>query len=515
MTAVSTASAISRKPKTVSRTIHDIIFEGNQAISSAELTKRVALKVGKPIADDTMRLSQGLVVSTYKDKGYFKVRVTTDTTPVEPNQVDVRFIIQEGDLYKVGQIAITGNHRIAEYIVRRNFNVHSGEIFSQSKIYEANQQLYMTGYFDNVEFTYSTTSVHTVDMHLKVHERATRYIKGGFGYGVESKERLTLGYEDRNFFGNERKLDLSGTYSGFLTEPAAYETKLAQVTFTQPHLFNSNIEGQANITREYDDRRPYDSVTTAWHSSLGRKFGRKITASLRYRFQGTRLTRVSLGTSTTGFFNISGIGPTFTYDNTNDPFLPLWGWRILGTYEEGTHLFGGGVRFHRMESKVGRFDTGLGGFTIFEGVQSGIVIPASGGDSDQIPVFEHYFIGGANTVRGYSERELGPRDQFGTPIGGNAYLVGNAELRHAIYKKLFGVLFIDGGQLYATPQGDIWPTAEMKSLGDFRYGTGFGFRFQSPVGAVRLEFGYKLNPENAESDFLHRTAIHFSLGEQF
>jgi len=172
------------------------------------------------------------------------------------------------------------------------------------------------------------------------------------------------------------------------------------------------------------------------------------------------------------------------------------------------------VRFHKLENRVGRFDTVFGKWTFFEGIQAGEIRPDSTSDRDIIPIYERYFLGGANTIRGYSERELGPRDTNGVPLGGDAFVVGNLEMWHPLYKLLYGVVFFDSGQLFSTDPGHVWPTIRMNGIDDFRYSTGFGLRLHSPVGAIRLEFGYKLNPQSSTA-FLDRTAIHFSIGEVF
>ena len=494
--------------------IHAVKIDGNKAIPASDLLSKLRVSAGKPLQNDELKFSVNFIESSYRDKGYYQVAVSTALHPVEDGQVDVHFIIEEGPLFHVGTIHIQGNRRIEDKVILRALDVHPGDIFSQSKMFEGSRQLYVTGYFEGIDFVYSTTAAHVVDIAMTVRERATRYLKGGSGYGSETKERVILGYEDLNFLGNARKLDITGTYSGFVTHPSYNRTTLLQATLTQPNLLDTRYEGQTNLAHEWDDRQSYDSVSTAWLSSIGRRFATTLTASLRYRYQGTRVTDVSEQADTPGFTNISAVGPTFTYDNTNDPFLPARGWRIIGTYEEGMRFIVGDVRFHKLENHTGRFDTVAGEWTFFEGLQAGEIIPGSTSAQDIIPIYERYFIGGANTVRGYSERQLGPRDSSGNPLGGNAFLVGNFEVRHPLYKKLFGEVFIDGGQLYATDPGHVWPSVRMTGLNDFRYGTGFGFRLQSPVGAVRLELGYQLNPEEA-SGFYNRTAVHFSIGEVF
>jgi len=514
--------------------IRTIEFSGNKALTTDALLKRITLHPGKRLVNDQLKFSIGVIESTYRDQGYYIAKASSQIHSVSSGTVDIAFTITEGDLYSFGDITIKGNKRITNKIIMRELGVKKGDHFSQSKVFDGNRKLYMTGYFDTIEIHYSTMTTRVIDMTLIVKERATKFVKGGFGYGTESKERVTLGYEDNNFLGNERRLDVSATHSGFITSPSKYRTTIVQTTLTQPYFLNTPLEAQANVSREWDDRESYDSAATAFRASLGRHFGKRITSSLRYRYQATRLSNVApdavipafsnSGTigpafvasnaASPGFSNISAIGPTFTYDNTDDPFLPHNGWRIIGTAEEGMRLFFGDVRFHKLESRAGRFDTIFNGWTFFEGLQAGEIRPHSTSDRDIIPIYERYFIGGANTVRGYNERELGPRDSFGVPTGGNAFIVGNLELRHQIYKKLYGVTFVDGGQLYATPPGEVSPDIHARSIGDFLYGTGFGFRLHSPVGAIRLEFGYKLNPIG-DKEFLNRTAIHFSLGEVF
>ncbi len=494
--------------------LQSIVWRGNVALSSATLNDRIPLKVGKPYNAPDLRFSVNMVESLYRDKGYYRVAVTSQVVSPAQNQVAVFFDIREGEIYYVGKIELEGHHDISGRIINRNLGIKTNDVFSQSKVFDGNRQLYMTGYFSSIDISYATATFNTVDIRIRMRERATRFIKGATGYGSQTKESVKLGYEDTNFIGGARKFDISATHSGFLTHPDHYRTTLIQTNLVQPYLFGTPYEGSLNVSREYDDREAYDSNSTATRFGLGRRFSQEITASMRYRYQGTRVTRVNVEAQTPGFTNVSAFGPTFAYDNTDDPFLPSIGWRVLGTYEEAVKYFAGDVRFHKAESRAGRFDRVFGKWVLFEGLQAGMILPDSTSDTDIIPIYERYFLGGANSVRGYSERSLGPRSTTGTPLGGNTFLVGNLEIRHPLYKKLWGVAFLDGGQLYPTESGHRWPHLKAHRLDDFRYGTGLGVRLNSPIGAIRLEFGYKLN-EYAQKKFLDRTAVHFSIGEVF
>ena len=137
-------------------------------------------------------------------------------------------------------------------------------------------------------------------------------------------------------------------------------------------------------------------------------------------------------------------------------------------------------------------------------------------DTDTIPIFKRLFLGGTNTVRGYGFQKLGPLDPNGKPLGGQTSLLGNLELRYPIYKKLSGVAFLDAGHVNRDPI-EIDPD-------DLRFTGGAGLRYNTAIGPVRIDFGYKLNPPTLgdvattttpDEDTEDRWKIHFSIGQTF
>jgi outer membrane protein insertion porin family len=499
------------KPPSDRPIVRSLAFEGNVAISSDTLQRRVTLRPGAEYSESQLTFSAGLIQSMYRDRGFWTVDVSSEVVSISSKTVDVRFRVNEGALYHVGSIELEGRQKIGEKYIRRELGVKPGDVFNQSKIFEGHRNLYMSGYFDRIDVLYSTATARTVDVKVMFKERATQFIKGSTGYGTETKERLSIGAEDRNFFGNARKLDFKVTHSGFLTDPQKYQTTLIDLSLSEPYFLNTPFEAQTLVSREYRQREAYDSVITAWRSSLGRRFSSAITATLRYRYEGIRLNDILPGALTPPRSNISAVGPSFTYDNTNDPFLPSMGWRVLGSYDQGLTWGVGDIKFYKLQPRVGRYDT-FGDVTFFESIQSGIILPNH--NNDLIPITERFMLGGGNTVRGYGENELGPRDETGSPIGGESYVASNIEIRPRLYKRLYGVVFFDVGQLWGRSVGDKWPHVTVNRIDDLAYATGLGIRYQSPIGPLRLEFGYKLNPTGG-TDFLHRAGIHFSVGELF
>ncbi|MBL0057836.1 MAG: BamA/TamA family outer membrane protein [Elusimicrobia bacterium] len=490
-----------------------IQVSGNQALSDDEVRAVLGLKVGKGIPSHKVQEAFGRIRPAYIDRGFLDVRVSTSILS-RPPEIELSVTVEEGPLYRLSSLTVEGNRDVSKEHILREIEMRPGDAFSPSRVKEGNKRLYATGCFDLVNFSLSTAPYATVEVNVVVRERGKQFVKGGAGYGTETKERLTLGYEDQSFFGGARRLDIQFTYSGFITQPEKYETQTFESTLIQPFLFGTRMEGRFTLERSRKYREAYDSIENEMRSSLERRYRSNLSLRLTHRLQGTSLTRVSPEAETPSETSIDALGASLRYDNTDDPFLPSVGWRTLGSVEEGLQLFKNDVGFHKFETRLGRFDTAESGWTLFAGGQFGLLLPASGEVNETIPINERFFLGGGNTVRGYSERSLGPKDEEGNPLGGTLYIVGNFEARHRLHKKLFGVVFVDVGNLYGSNPGDTSPKVDLHDLDELRTSGGLGFRYHSPVGAIRLEAGYQFNPQGS-THFKDRTAVHFSIGEVF
>jgi outer membrane protein insertion porin family len=493
-------------------TLSRIDIQGNSVLSDEEIRKLLRLKMGKKIKHTKLNEAWERLRQGYLNQGHLEVHLSTALLPTPRHSIaSVR--IEEGPLYRMGTFHVEGNDEISPAHILREFELHEGDVFSPVKLLEGNKRLYASGSFEMVTLVVSTAPS-LVDVNVQVRERNKQFVKGGAGYGTETKERVSLGYEDQNFLGGARRFDVQYTASGFITQPEKYETHTVESTLTQPFLFGTRWVGQFALSRSRQFREAYDSVEREMRSGGERHYKSSLSLRLTHRLQGTDLTRVSPEAETPSETSVNAVGASLRFDNTDDPFLPRQGWRSYGALEEGLEMFKTDVGFHKVETRFGRFDTLDSGWTFFEGFQGGLIVPGSGGSAESIPINERFFLGGGNSVRGYAERSLGPKDAAGSPLGGTLYLVGNFEIRHVLYKKLFGVVFVDLGNLFSYAPGDDTAQVDLNGFDDLRQSGGVGFRFHSPVGAIRLEGGYQFNPEGSET-FKDRTALHFSIGEVF
>ena len=147
----------------------------------------------------------------------------------------------------------------------------------------------------------------------------------------------------------------------------------------------------------------------------------------------------------------------------------------------------------------------LGKTSLELGARAGVVRPLqeSTGDINAIPIDERFFNGGSTTVRSFGERDLGPHDHRGHPLGGEFYTVFNAEYTFPLYGELQGAVFVDAGNLL--------PDADNPGFADMRYGIGAGLRYKLPIGPIRLDYG--VNPDPREHEDIG--AFHFSFGFAF
>src|SRR5258708_3559178 len=172
-----------------SEIIHTIHLTGATAFPEDQLQKQIPLKPSMPLDLDKVRFATGVLEGFYRDHGYADVHVSTATVPYAAHQADLTFHIREGPLYHIRSIRIEGNRFLSEKIIKRHMQLKPGDPFSQTRIYDATRSLFLAGYFENSDISYSSAPEHGIDILAKVKERPTRYVKGGWGYGAKNRER--------------------------------------------------------------------------------------------------------------------------------------------------------------------------------------------------------------------------------------------------------------------------------------------------------------------------------------
>ena len=484
-------------PRTVVRALS---FDGAVAIPADELRKAADIREGDPYRAETLQGAADRIRGVYERAGYPRCEVTVRPDFTEDrSSADLRFKVNEGRPKRLGAVAVVGNGRTQRRVVLRELPLHSGDPLDPEALAQAKLNLYDLGIFREVRYRLPEPVAPEApqDLVVEVRERPTGFIGFGLGYATDERFRGFVEAGEQNLFGTGRGLRWKSKVSTI-----GYRHDLF---YQEPWLLNFDLKGQADLYQESSDEEGYDVFRRGVLLGVNRELDSRRLLNLQYRYEFVDYTNVDpefeAEEGPLESINIASIAAVIEYDRRDNPISPRRGSFHLASVEVARPLFGGDTSFtkYALESSwylplgaKAEFALGLrGGFTQ-------LLLTAG-----ELPLSERFFLGGDRTVRGYEYKSIGPTDAAGNPLGGNAFALANLEARFTLWKKLRGVVFIDAGELWADQAG--LPPSGVKSS------AGAGLRYETLVGPIRLDWGYKLNPEPGESS----SRWHLTIGHPF
>jgi outer membrane protein insertion porin family len=497
--------------------VGNVSIEGNQVVGTKEIEKDLKMKQGAPFSPNNLRSDVISVQTLYFDKGYMECSVRPATMlNKESKTIDISYTVNEGVLSYVNEIKITGNSKTKDKVIRRELRLYPGERFDGGKLKKSKQRLYDLGYFDEVIFdTEPTDEPDKKDLAVNVKEAKTGEFS--FGGGYSSVDRL-IGFVEVS----QRNFDITNfkTFTGAgqilrLKAEIGYVRQNYTISFTEPWIFGyPYLFGFDLFSFDRDKKESlgygYSEKRTGGNLRLGKEFTDYDRVDLRYRLENIKIGDIDDNAlqalkDEEGKNTISGLALTFTRDTTDSKFNPMDGHVLTATGENAGGPLGGDKDFYKI--------TGLADFFFNYNKTLVLELKTIGGwakeydDSTSVPIYERFFAGGANTVRGYKERSIGPRDaNTGDPIGGEAMLVANAELTYPVFKNFKVAAFYDIGNVWHSTDTNI--KAE-----DFKAGAGVGVRVKTPIGPVKVDLGYPL--DKAHPGDKQKMRFHFSMTRGF
>ncbi|HEY7317808.1 MAG TPA: outer membrane protein assembly factor BamA [Candidatus Binatia bacterium] len=493
----------------------DLIQDGKQML------KQVKLTTGQIFRGSRLREDITTLTDMYSDKGFAFVQVDPVTKVNAPEKkVDVALVITKGPPVYFNRVLIAGNTKTIDKVVRREIEATEQELYSGAKITQSRNALQRTGYFEDVQLTTKKTGQpDTVDLLVDVKEGPTGTFSVGAGYSGGNGVMFNASISERNLFGRgqsangffaigSKQQDFSIAYN----EPYLNDTKVA-LGFTAFNTeqdypdFNERKIG-TSVTTSYPLRGfqfPFWGDRTSEVSKGSDELNREppltmwdyMRTSMGYEFTKDNISNIEAGAPASisdakGSSLTSAVIPGFTYDSRDGFFNPTEGTKSLFAVK----LAGLGGDSHFIKTDVGARwyypllkDPNWGGAYVLAlggTLGYGVGYANSSSAGHDLPLFERYFPGGINSVRGFADRSLGPKEN-GDVVGGDKQAIMNVELLFPIAEQygLRGVAFFDVGQAFASYQNISW--------GDFRRSVGFGARWVSPFGPLRVELGFPLN----------------------
>ena len=479
-----------------------------------EVLKKIKLTPGELFRYSLMTEGSLAIADIYKDEGYANASVANSTRiDEEEKSIEFTYVIQKGEKVYYRFIDVVGNTSTRDKVVRRELLISEGELSNGTRMKLSKAEVMRLGFFEDVQITTrGTGDPDTVDVVVRVKERETGTFQIGAGFSSLESFILNAQISKQNLFGNGQTLAFQAQVSGIRS--------LFNISFQEPYLFDSNVTFGIelyNMATSYND---FVRESSGGSLSLGYRLMRRLHFGMSYKLESVdvRIGGFSGNTGVTlaNYFRdgvTSSVRSTLTYDARNDRMFPSDGHYLQASSEWADGALGSDNEFLRLQGNA-RYYTPLFWKAVFK-VNStvGYVVPTGG---KPLSIYERYFMGGIFNVRGFERNSLGPailvaalRDP-GTSlrefrIGGNKQLYTNAEIEAPIFPAvgIRAVTFFDAGQAY--------PEQALINLYDFRYSSGFGIRWFSPVGPLRFEWGFPINPRSDEESMV----FEFTIGNSF
>ena len=469
--------------------IGNIDVTGDLLVPKEELMEKFKLKAGDIF--NRSKVARWLEETTdlYGDKGYAyaDIRPRTQTNP-GTKTVDITVNIKKNDLVYMERIDITGNVRTRDKVIRREVELGEGDLYSSSALKRSRNNLKRLGYFEDVKMSQNQgTSSEKIKLDVNVKERPTGSISIGFGYSSVDKLIGTASISQSNLMGTGLQLDISGTLSA--------SSSRYIIGFTEPWLFDKPLSAGFDLYNTYKEYPDFKLYKKGFDIRFGFPvYDRYTRGYLTYKLEDVNITDVADTASSyiqdqAGKSTESSIKAAIKRDTRDDAFFPTEGAVLTFSTEFAGGPLGGTSYFIKYEGDAVKFFS-----TPWDTTFSirGTLGHIQGYDGHSAPIYEKYFLGGINSIRGFEARSVGPKDPAtGDLIGGTTMMVVNTEFLFPLMpeqKSVRGVVFFDAGNAY---DGGIDP-------GDIRYGAGLGIRWFSPIGPLRLELGFNLNRREGE-----------------
>jgi outer membrane protein insertion porin family len=460
-----------------------IDLEGDILISKEALLAKTNIAKEEFYNRETLRKDVLALTDLYSDFGYAYAeifpRINTDE---EKLIVDIVFEMKKGKEVYFEEIIIGGNTRTRDKVIRRQLTVYEQELYSGSRLKQGVRNLHRLDYFEDVQVNTSRGSADdTMILKIDVTEKPTGAFSFGGGYSNVDNIFVTGSISQRNFLGKGQILNLKAHLGGRTTE--------FRLSFTEPWFLDIPLSlGIDAYAWEFDyDTYVKDSIGTGFR--FGYPVWRYTRASIGYNFDITEVKDVDddapitiqelTGSNITSSVTLAG-----DYDSRDRPFLPSEGSRHSLSVEYAG--LGGDFNFVRTIGDTGWYFPLFWGTVAFFRAKAGFVVPT--GSDEFVPDYEKFYLGGIDSLRGFEWRDIALIDEAGNKRGGDIFVQGNAEFIFPIFKisGLAGVVFYDTGQVYDRDEGI--------DIGSLRSSAGAGVRWYSPLGPIRLEYGYILDP---------------------
>jgi outer membrane protein assembly complex protein YaeT len=539
--------------------VERVILDGFDLLPEAhkkELEARLPLQAGHALDRGQVQAAREAAIDELKDHGYPAPKVAVEETPgSSERQRVVRYSAEPGRLAYVGSIDIQGTASVSDRIVRRQLTYRPGQLFQQSKLRDSQRNLYSLELFNfvNVEgLTAEATnkdgdgdqSAIQIPTRVTVTEGKHRKVNFAVGYGSEEHARGEIDWRHVNFFGGARTAGVLARYSDL--------DRGVKLNFKQPYFFSPRYSFGLSGQSWFSTEPAFDLTTIGGRATVTREFRRARTPMIGARASTSLSLTYANEWEDYTISNEALTDPTFRDElialgldprcgrgprcfqgagqvsslfldagrNTTENLLDAKkGYVAIAHLESAGGWLGGDFDYRELTLEGRFYKTIAGRAVVAVRARSGTLASTAVVEGPEgvplfdepVPFYKRYFLGGATSLRGWGRFEVSPLSASGLPIGGQSFASFSTEVRVPIVGNLSGVLFLDGGNVWRDP----WEF----HLNELRYDAGPGLRYNTPIGPIRVDFGFQLNPiPGLLVNGVPQTRamrVHFSIGQAF
>jgi outer membrane protein insertion porin family len=492
----------------------NITFSGNSTFTDTDLRRTVSLQSGQIYNEEKLIETRQAILETYSDKGYLHAQVEPRFNEnQETGVMDIAFDIIENNIVYLGNIYIDGLSYTKEYVIRREVALKEGDVFSAGKVRRSIEKIYNLGFIDYVEPQIQPTDQpDTMDLVLGITEGKPGILSAGAGYSSVDQLVGTLQVQHINLFGRGQRLNLLWEFGA---RKQNYEIDWTEPWFMgKPMTFGTSI---FDTSRAYDYGTVYSAYTESRKGGsvkLGPRLSDTLSLLFTYSYEQIEIFDIdeSIKSEIQSSVDVSNgitssLSSQIVWDTRDSVFDATHGNRQSFSLQYAGGPLGGNVNFVKPIVRSSWFIPTFWKFVLSLNGTVGSVesFPPSG----DVPIYERFYVGGAETIRGYQYRsEIGPTQ------GGKFMSVFNAEYKFPIVQEknrtiLQGAFFYDIGGSWLSPNDAVWHAGE--GTNELKQGIGFGIRFTTPVFPLRLDWGYGLNHRPGEQ----LSQFYFTIGNIF
>ncbi len=501
-------------------TIGKLDVSGDLLSEKAVLLEKMSSKASELF--NRSKLSRDILALTdvYYDAGYAYANITP-VTQVNPEKktIDLTFDIQKGRQVYIERIDVVGNTKTRDKVIRREMRVFEGELFSGSGMRKSKERVNALGFFETVEVTHKPGADDThVVVQVEVKEKATGTFQVGMGFSNVENFIFTAQISQNNFLGWGHAVSASAQLSGLRS--------FIQLSWYDPYFLDTQYIVSADFYRMQADYLGFIRNSLGGDLNIGRHIFEDMMVNLTYTRE-----YVTVETSQNASQNIclpnndggvtSSLKLSWTWDRRDNRLFPSNGFMHFASVEVAPSILGSTLQFARYTAYTRWYWPLFWGIVFKTNANVGYIQQLS--NDAELPYSELYYLGGINTVRGYLLRSLSPTRDVGSACdpttgitqfnaGGDKQFILNVELEFPIFEKvgIRGVIFYDAGNAFARNEAFFQDKQDQLPLGLF-HSVGFGFRWFSPIGPLRFEWGIPLNRRPGDQPVL----FEFTIGNFF